>query len=604
MNMLKVTNVAIVFLIGFALSGNFFLIYAADEPVTSSGDPQAMKALLERLDRLQSRVEQLERTVIEQDAVIKRQQDALQKVGELVPEVKIALAPPEPKVLVKHFVLNGVHLFQPKDFEPILGKYRDKELGISDLKKIADELTAFYRARGYITSLAYAPTQEIANNTVEFKVVEARVGDVTVEGGKYYAKETIERKFKVEKGEVLNYDDLQESVRRINKQPDRTMKLVLLPGEEQGTSNLLLKMEEEKDPKHFYLDYSNRGTQYTTKNRFGAGFTHNNLLGHDDRLNMRANIGEDEQVYAGSVDYNFPITDYDTRIGAYGAYSHADIGGQFKILSPEGKAYAYGVYLTHPWFDKDFSDPTAMNISGQVIAGLDSVSVYNKILGAETSHDELRVLKAGISFDEKDALGRTFFSQELRFGLDDFLGSMSKYDESSSRLDAGGEFTKYVGSLTRLTRLPFSSLLINSLRYQFTDDPLVNSEQMGFGGADSIRGFPENDYLADYGWMSTIELRTPAFIFPREMKVPGDKKDSSLMDALQFVFFTDFGKAHLKLPRAGEKKDRLLIGTGVGLRFDLWDHLRGRIDYGIPVGNEEPSDGSAGTIHVGVQYEF
>ncbi len=204
----------------------------------------------------------------------------------------------------------------------------------------------------------------------------------------------------------------------------------------------------------------------------------------------------------------------------------------------------------------------------------------------------------------KDSLGRTLLTNELLFGLEDFLGSMSKYDESASRVDSGGEFTKYLSSFSRVTRLPFSSMLINILKVQYTDDPLVNSEQMGFGGADSIRGFPENDYLGDYGWTSTVEVRTPAFIFPREIKVPGDKKGSSLMDAMQFVFFSDFGKSHLKLPRAGEKKDRLLIGTGLGLRFDLYNHLRGRLDYGIPIGNEEPSDGSAGTLHLGVQYEF
>ncbi|MCM8778355.1 MAG: hypothetical protein NC834_01020 [Candidatus Omnitrophica bacterium] len=571
---------------------------------SSQTEPKTNKSLLEKVNALESRVQTLEKIVAQQQEIIKRYEQALQKAGEVIPEVKTALAPPEPKVLVKHFVLTGVNLFDPKDFEPILSKYRDKELGISDLKKAADEITAFYRSKGYLTSLAYAPTQEITNHTVEFKIVEGRVGDIEVEGGKYFKKEPIEKKIMLEEGEILDYAKLQTDIRRLNKQPDRTMKAVLLPGKEQGLTDILIKMEEEKKPYHFYLDFSNRGTKYTTQYRYGIGFTHNNLLGQEDILTARANIGEDEDVYAGSIDYNFPISRYNTRLGVYGAYSHADIGGQFKVLTPEGKATAYGVYLSHPWLDKDFADPTALNLSSNVILGLDAISVYNKILGEETSHDELRVLKAGISFDERDSLGRTFFSQEIRQGLDDFLGSMDKNDPSASRLDASSDFTKYVGSLTRLTRLPFSSLLINSLKYQVTSDPLVNSEQMGFGGADSIRGFPENDYLADYGWMSTIELRTPAFLFPREIKVPYDKKGRSLMDSLQFVYFIDFGKAHLKYPRVGEKKDRFLSGAGLGLRFDLYDHLRGRIDWGMPIGNEEPSDGSNGTVHIGVQYEF
>ena len=592
-------------------AGIFFSIVTlawAEEPASSQNSSQSssqdIKTIMQRLDKLQARVDELEKKVAEQDRIIKIQKAALEAVAKVVPEVKKVMAPPEPKVLVKKFVLEGVNLFTAKDFEPVLKKYRNKELGISDLNKIADEITAFYRQHGYITSLAYAPTQEITDHTVEFRVIEGRVGNVKVEGGKYFKAKTIRRQFLVEKGQILNYEKLQQNVKRVNKQPDRTMKVVLMPGKEKGTSDVLLKMQKEEKPMHWFLNYNNRGTEYTTKSRFGLGFVHNNLTGNDDILSANVRIGENDDVYAGSIDYNFPISKYDTRLGFYAAYSHADIGGQFKILSPEGKASAYGVYLTQPLFDKDFYDPVALNLASNFTLGFDSISVRNKILGQETSHDELRVFKAGLSFDERDSLGRTLFSNEMRFGIPDFLGSMSNSDQSASRLDAGGDFTKYVGSLNRVTRLPFSSLLINSLKVQYTNDPLVNSEQMAFGGADSIRGFPENDYLGDYGYISTIELRTPAFIFPREIKVPYDKKRRSLMDAIQFVYFVDFGKCYLKKPRAGEKKNRLLIGTGIGLRFNLYDNLTGRIDWGFPVGSEEPSDHSSSTVHVGIQYNF
>ncbi len=579
---------------------NSTLVFAQEGMQSAETD---VKAIMERLDQLQSRVNELESKVKQQDEVIGRQKQALDKLGEMVPDVKTALAPPEQKVLVNNFVLSGVNLFTAKDFEPILSRYRDREIGLSDLKKAADEITAFYRAKGFITSLAYAPTQEIANGSVELRIIEGRVGDVKVEGGKYYTEESIKRKILIEEGQILDYDRLQQDVRRLNKQPDRTVKAVLLPGADKGTSDILFKLEDEDNPMHFYLDYNNRGTEETKTSRYGVGFAHNNLLGYDDILSIKARVG-DWDIYSISADYNFPISRYDTRLGIYGVYGHTDIGGQFTVLQPEGAATAAGIYLTHPLFDKDFQDPVGLNISGNVILGLDAIDIHNKILGQETSHDVLRVVKAGISFDEKDALGRTYFNNEFRFGIDNFLGSMGSDDASASRLDAGGDFQKYIGSVTRVTRLPFSSLLINSLRFQHVDNPVVNSEQMAFGGADSIRGFPENDYLADFGYIATLEFRTPAFLFPREIKVPRDKKGNSLMDAMQFVYFIDFGKAHLKKPRVGEKKDRFLVGAGLGLRFEFYEHLRGRIDYGIPVGNEEPSDGSCGTVHVGIQYDF
>ncbi len=573
------------------------------ENVPSSGNPD-INAVIERLNTLQQRVDSLEKKVIKQDNVIKRQRKVLEKAAEVIPGLKAMLLPPEPKFLVEEITLSGATLFAAEDFEPILKKYRGKKLGMRDLKKVADELTTFYRSKGYVTSLAYAPTQEISDNTVEFKIVEGRVGEINIEEGEYCSKETVKGKFLVKKGEILNYKKLEKSVNRINKQPGRTMKVVLLPGEEPGTSSILLKQEKEQKPWHFSLEYDNRGTEYTGENRFGVGFAHNNFSKHDDILSAKFKMGEDSDVYSASLDYNFPISSYDTRLGFYGAHCHADVGGQFKILSPEGKATAFGIYLAHPLFDRDFSSPAALNLGSNLTLGLDAVSVYNQILGEETSHDELRIVKAGIGFNEKDSLGRTFISNEVRVGLPNCLGSMDEDDVNASRLDAGGKFVKYVGSLTRVNRLPFSCLLVTSAKGQIADNPLVNSEQFSLGGADSIRGFPENEYLADYGWASTFELRTPAFVFPKEFKLPRSKENASLRDAMQFVYFVDFGEGFLKNPAVGEEKNKFLVGAGLGLRFEFYKHFRGRVDWGFPVGSEDASDGSENRVHIGIEAEF
>lgn len=563
--------------------------------------PLSLQAIMDQLNELKQKVNMLQRRTAEQEEIISRQKKALDKIAEVSPGVKEALLPPEPKFLVSDFSVTGAELFAAEDFEFILKKYRNQKLGMRDLNKIADEITGFYRSKGYITSMAFVPGQDVTDANVEFQVVEGVVGDIEVEEGEYYGKKMIDKKFLVKKGDNLKIQELQESIKRINRQPDRTVKAVLKPGAEKGTSDILLQMKEEEDPKHFYLEYSNRGTAETTKNRYGVAFVHNNLVGNDDILTARFRIGDDTDVYSASLDYNSPINEYDTRLGIYGAYGRADISGQFEVLSPEGKAHAWGLYLTHPWFDRDFEDP-ALNLSSKLTGGVDFIDAKGRILGQETYHDQLTVVKGGISFDEKDRFGRTFFANELRVGLDDMFGSMETHDANASRIDAGGQFIKYVGSVSRVTRLPLSSLLITSVRGQYTNHPLVNSEQLAFGGADSIRGFPENEYLADYGWMGTFEVRTPAFIFPRAVKVP--YTEVSLKDALQFVYFVDFGEASLKQPRVGEDPRRFLSSAGIGLRFELYEHLQGTIDWGFPLGGEDPTDGSSNNVHVGIRYEM
>jgi hemolysin activation/secretion protein len=146
--------------------------------------------------------------------------------------------------------------------------------------------------------------------------------------------------------------------------------------------------------------------------------------------------------------------------------------------------------------------------------------------------------------------------------------------------------------------------LINNARFQVTSDPLVTPEQLVIGGADSVRGFPENEYLADYGWVVNNEIRSPAFLIPSILKVPFDKKGTRLIDAIQFVYFIDAGQGELHNARTGETKKKYLVGAGFGLRFDLYEHLRGRVDFGFPTGSEKPSDGAPFRVHYGVQYEW
>jgi len=583
-------------------------VYAQEEPGAS--DVQAGNSgLSAEVNSLRTKVNQLEKTVAGQAELIAQQKKILEKIAEVVPEVKALLAPPEQKTLVNNFVVNGTQLFTAAELEKVLAKYRGKELGMSDLKKAADDITALYRKKGYLVSLAYVPTQEIANNTVEFNVVEGRVGTITVEKPKYSRPEVIKRRFLVEKGQILNSDRIESSLKQINKQPDRTVRAVLSPGATPETSDILLKVEKERSPQHFYTELNNRGTKYTSLNRWGVGYINNNLLGIDDIFSLHFIANGKTEVYSGSAVYDMPVSRYNTRAGAYFAHSKADIGGQFAIpgLSPTGHAELWGLYVSHPWLNKEFTDEStsaAMTLTGNITAGLDSLSVYNEIMGNETSHDELRILKTGMNFEEKDNLGRSGLVAEAHFGIPEFLGSMDKHDESASRIDAGGEFQKYTGSISRVTRLPGSMYLVNSFKGQYTPFALPNGVQMSIGGADSVRGFPENEYLADYGWINTAELRMPPLLLPSILKVPFDKKHTSLTDAVQVVGFIDTGKGYINKPRTGEVEEKFLIGAGFGFRFDLYDRLRARIDFGFPLGHEKPSDGSNSRVHFGVQYDW
>jgi hemolysin activation/secretion protein len=588
----------------FILLGNV-TVYAQNVGAQDASAQETKK----EIEVLNKKVNQLEKTVASQAELIAQQKQILEKIGEAIPSVKALLAPPEPKVLVKAFVLDGVNLFSPKDFEPILKKYRNKKLGMSDLKKICDEISVFYRKKGYVSSMAYLPPQGLANNTVNIKVVEGRVGKIRTEKPKYSRASGIKDRFFVKEGEILDSKKMENSLEDINNNQDRVVRAVLSPGTTSETSDILLKIDKERSPYHFYTDFNDRGTNTTDRLRWGLKFVDTNLLGWDDPLSLQFLASQrTSDVYSFSADYNLPVNSYGTRVGIYGAYAKADIGGQFAIISPQGRADLWGIYASHPLFKKEFMDDetsSSLKLASNLTGGFDWASVHNNILGDETSDDETRVIKGGINFNEKDNMGRSSLNTEVHIGLANFMGSMGEHDVKASRIDAGGRFQTYLATFNRTTYLPLNSYFLNTFRLQYSQDPLVSSQQMVLGGADSVRGFPENNYLADYGWILNTELRTPAFLIPSMFKVPFDKKHTRLIDAIQFVAFIDTGSGYLNEARVGEEAHQFLVGAGYGLRFDLYEHLTGMIDIGYPTGgSDKPADNAPYQVHWGLEYKW
>ena len=503
------------------------------------------------------------------------------------PEIIVTEEEISGKVYVERFVLRGVTEFEPETFVPFLSDYRNSELGIKEFNDIANAIQNFYRKNGYITTIVYIPVQRIADNTVEIRVIEGQVGQIKVEGAKYSDEEYLRERFQIREGDRIAYRDLVKRIRGLNAQPDRTVKAIMLPGDLLETTDLVLKVDE-RSPHHVFIEYNNFGTRYSGKNRFTLGYTNNNLSGFDDIFSLRFERS-DMELMGGSVDYNFPFTPNGTRFGGYVSYVDVNIGKEFKPLNAEGRSLHGGIYVNHPFTSNK------ENFQGNFNVGFDIKREKNYILNNVSSSDKLSVAKVGLSLDWYDSMGRTFISQEIHGGIPYLAGALGRKDPAASRIDAGGDFIKGNVTLARRQNLPWSSFLLLTAKGQYTSDKLVSGEQFYIGGADTVRGYPELEYMGDYGYVANFELRTPAFIFPESFKITNERKP--LRDALQFVYFCDYGQAWLREPLVGERETKSLWGAGVGLRLNLWDNFYIRADWARPI-QPEPSDGADNKIHL------
>jgi len=461
---------------------------------------------------------------------------------------------------------------------------------LKDLQLIAKEIKEYYRGRGYIAAYVYLPPQNVKSGTVRLNVAEGKLGAVEIEGNRWYSNKALTRELNLKPGEVVRVAPLQSSLTRLNDQPDIKARAVLKPGAEPATTNIVLKVKD-RIPVHLSTDVNNLGTDNTGKHRWGVEAKHNNLLGQMDQLSGRVQLGKG--VWAVGSDYSVPIRPIRTRVGFAYTRASVDVGGPFRALGVKGSAATYSVYgNTELGFWR--------SVKATLNTGFDWKSVENKILGNVSGRDELRVLNLGVTLEQSDRWGRTIFPNSVHIGFSNFLGASDNIDAGASRAQTGGQFVVYRNSLIRYQRLPLGMMFSFRGNTQLTPDRLASSEQLRLGGAFSVRGYPEGEYLSDYGGYTNYELLVPSYFFPKDWKLPW--ASAPLRQQIQGVGFFDMGAGGLRKPLPGEDNSKFLAGAGGGVRLQLYDRIYGRFQWAGRLG-DRASDGTTSAFYYGISTE-
>jgi tetratricopeptide (TPR) repeat protein len=234
--------------------------------------------------------------------------------------------------------------------------------------------------------------------------------------------------------------------------------------------------------------------------------------------------------------------------------------------------------MSHPIFDLDYKSGT---LGGTIDGGMDIKEAKTKIGGVMNSRDKLRIMRAAVTLDESDSIGRTQLRNEVNVSFPNFLDSMDENDMHSSRVRGGGKFVKYDYSLSRINSMPLSTYLLLSAAGQASNNPLVSSEQYQIGGMYTVRGYDEGHALGDYGNNASAELRYPLGFIPDNLHMWGVHPRR----VLQGTAFIDWGFSHFRSPTTATRNNHNLLGAGFGGRLNLMSCISGRYDIAWPLGD-------------------
>lgn len=499
-------------------------------------------------------------------------------------------APPTPEevldvpgtITVRQFEFVGNTAFSQAELSQIVSEFVGKPVTFAQLIQAANKVTELYVQRGYITSGAYIPRQEIEAGIVKIQVLEGSLEEIEVNIAKGRLNpDYVRSRIAIATEKPLNVNRLQEALQLLQGDPlIDSLSAELSAGTRPGTNtltvtvtgadtfNVTLKLDNNRNPS---IGSFQRGIEISEANLFGIGdgirFAYYNTDGSD---RFEGGYTIPVNPYNGTVSFNFAIAD------------NKIVEPPFDRLDIEVDSLDFDLTYRQPVFRKATAEASQELALSFTAARRESESKllgvrYPVFVGAD-EEGKTRVSALRFAQEWTQRSRQDVFSARSQFsvGLDLFDATVNDR-EPDSRFFAWRGQLLYLRLLGEATGDPAvgPTLLLRS-DIQLAASSLLPFEQFGYGGQATVRGYRQDVLLTDNGIGASAEARLPIARFP------------GVRGVLQLAPFIDFG--------AGWNADgnnpstNTLVGTGLGLLLEMGDNFRARLDWGIPLVDIDSGD--------------
>jgi hemolysin activation/secretion protein len=227
-----------------------------------------------------------------------------------------------------------------------------------------------------------------------------------------------------------------------------------------------------------------------------------------------------------------------------GDHAKTQPGDRLSILDIEGQSSSVSAQLSYPIMRQ-------RDENWWVTGGFAYKNSKTDIGSDRLYEDRLRVLSFGTRYNFVDgASGLNSISVTYDQGLD-ILDNRKTGSQDLSRRDGQSDFSKFVATASRLQELPQNTQALVTFQGQYSGDPLLSSEEFGFGGGVLGRGYDPSEITGDRGFALSLELRKNY-----ELKNTGQ---------LQPYAYAEYGKVWNIDP--SDENEISATAAGLGLRY-------------------------------------
>ena len=480
----------------------------------------------------------------------------------------------------------------------------NRQLTIGRLQEIANEVTRYYRSKGFILAQAYVPAQTVSDGNVVIQVIEGNLNQILVENNQDYLTEMLVRPFEGQIGQPVYKDRIENSLLRLRDYPGLDVFGVFRPGTDVGSTNLVLNVQREKGYDQS-ISLDNFGSEFTGENRLQYNVSINNPSKAADLINVSVlkNFNPSNGLY-GSFAYERPyVINEHTSFGFDYSRNTFDLGGDVADLKITGESKIFSLHSRTRLKRSRTNNSYIMYALSRKDAELSSPI----LAAAVDSKDRLATFSIEYGFDSiaTKSSGINVGTIKFSHGYGGLFGSMkSDNDPSSSRVGgsgkhAGGDFNKISFRYDRLQKLTSHQSLLFTVSGQYSNDLLISIEQMAVGGPDSVRAYSVSEYLFDQAYFASLEwiINAPGF---------ADKPVLTKYtwgELFKIALFAQTGGGRLNDPLPSETDSTNISGAGVGLRFNF-SGFSANLNVATPIGDKVASNGRDPQYYLNMAYKF
>src|SRR5262245_45142205 len=175
----------------------------------------------------------------------------------LPPEEEKGKRPGTVRVFVHDIHVVGSTVFTDAQINEVTAPFKNRELVTEDLERLRLSLTLMYINKGYLTSGAIIPDQDITFGIIKVQIIEGKLTRIDVVGNQWFSSSYLHDRLELGVRAPVTLDPLQEQMQLL--QQDRRIERVnaeLRPGEVPGESVLNVKVED-RQPFHATMEVNN-----------------------------------------------------------------------------------------------------------------------------------------------------------------------------------------------------------------------------------------------------------------------------------------------------------------------------------------------------------